>query len=89
MLTRRYTSIFKKDYKRKQKRGYDKGKLRHIIDLLLNEKPLPETYNDHPLRGQFVGSRDCHIDPDRILIDTISGNELIHYRTGSHDDLFK
>ena len=89
MLTPRYTSLFKKDYKRTQKRGYDMSKLRHVIDLLLNERPLPETYNDHPLRGQYVGSRDCHIEPDWILIYTVNENELILDRTGSHADLFK
>ena len=65
------------------------SKLRHVIDLFLNERPLPETYNDHPLHGQYVGSRDCHIEPDWILIYTVNGNELILYRTGSHADLFK
>ena len=43
MLTPRYTSPFKKDYQQTQERGYDMGKLRVIIDLLLNQKPLPET----------------------------------------------
>ena len=89
MLTLRYTSAFKKDYKRAQKRGQDTNKLRHVIDLLLNEKPLPEMYQDHPLRGKFVGSRDCHIEPDWILIYTAGENELILHRTGSHADLFK
>jgi mRNA interferase YafQ len=60
-----------------------------VIDLLLNESPLPETYNDHPLRGQYADSRDCHIEPDWILIYKVNGNELILHRTGSHADLFK
>lgn len=89
MLTPRYTSAFKKEYKRAQKRGYDMDKLRHVVDLLLNAIPLPETYDDHPLRGKLVGSRDCHIEPDWVLIYAIEGNELILHRTGSHADLFK
>jgi len=89
MLTPRYTSLFKKDYKRTQKRGNDIGKFRHVIELLLNKSLLPETYNDYPLREQYAGSGDCHIGPDWILIYTINGNELILYRTGSHLDLFK
>ncbi len=88
MRTPRYTSAFKKEYKRAQKRGHDMEKLRHVIDLLLNEMPLPETYDDHPLRGKFAGSRDCHIEPDWILIYTVEGNQLILHRTGSHADLF-
>ena len=89
MLTPRYTSAFKKEYKRAQKRGYDMDKLRRVIDLLLNEMPLPEAYDDHPLRGKFGGARDCHIEPDWILIYAVEGNELTLYRTGSHADLFK
>jgi mRNA interferase YafQ len=89
MLTPRYTSAFKKDYKRAQKRGYDTSKLRHVIELLLNKNPLPEIYHDHPLRGKFDGARDCHIEPDWILIYAVEGNDLILQRTGSHADLFK
>lgn len=89
MLTPRYTSAFKKEYKRAKKRGDDMDKLRHVIDLLLNEIPLPETYDDHPLRGKFGGSRDCHIAPDWVLIYAVEGNELILLRTGSHADLFE
>jgi mRNA interferase YafQ len=89
MLTPRYTSTFKKEYKRAQKRGHDTDKLRRVVDLLLSEIPLPETYEDHPLRGKFAGSRDCHIEPDWVLIYAIEGTELILLRTGSHADLFK
>jgi mRNA interferase YafQ len=89
MLTPRYTSAFKQDYKRAQKRGQDINKLRRVIDLLLNKKPLPETYQDHPLRGKFTGLRDCHIEPDWVLIYAVEENELILHRAGSHADLFK
>ncbi len=89
MLTPRYTSLFKKDYKWTQKRGNDIGKLRHVIELLLNKSPFPETYNDHPLRGQYAGLCNFHIESDWILIYTINSNELILYRIGSHTDLFK
>lgn len=89
MLALRYTSTFKKDFKRVQKRGYDIGKFRLVLDLLLAETPLPESYNDHPLRGNYLGTRDCHIEPDWVLIYAVEGRELILYRTGSHADLFK
>lgn len=89
MLTPRYTSAFKKDFKRAQKRGWETGKLRQVIDLLLNENPLPEIYRDHPLRGNYAGTRDCHIEPDWVLIYAIENDELILRRTGTHADLFK
>jgi len=89
MLSPTYTSAFKKEYKRAQKRGQDTGKLRKVIELLLSEKPLPEHYQDHPLRGNFAGARDCHIEPDWLLIYAVRGNELILLRTGSHANLFK
>lgn len=89
MLTPRYTSAFKKEYKRAKKRGQDMNKLMRVIEMLLNEKSLPESYEDHPLRGKFMGARDCHIEPDWVLIYEIEENELILHRTGSHADLFK
>ena len=89
MLTPRYTSAFKKDFKLAQKRGQDLGKLRRVIELLASEKPLPESYDDHPLRGNYAGMRDCHIEPDWILIYAIQDDELILRRTGTHSDLFK
>lgn len=89
MLTPRYTSAFKKDFKRAQKRGWETGRLRQVIDLLLNESPLPEIYRDHPLRGNYAGMRDCHIEPDWVLIYEIENDELILRRTGAHADLFK
>jgi mRNA interferase YafQ len=58
------TSQFKKDVKRAGKRGKDLTKLKALLDLLIEGKPLPLEYEDHPLRGVFAGSRDCHIEPD-------------------------
>ncbi len=89
MLTLRYTSAFKKDFKLAQKRGQDLGKLRQVIEILTSGKPLPESYDDHPLRGNYVGMRDCHIEPDWILIYAIQDDELILRRTGTHADLFR
>ncbi len=89
MLTVRYTSTFKKDYKRAQKRGQNVGKLLAVIKLLLEEKKLPAIYEDHPLRGNFSGTRDCHIEDDWVLIYSIADSELILHRTGTHSDLFK
>ncbi len=90
MLTLHPTSKFKKDLKRIKKRGNDINKLNAVIDILLNEKPLPETYLDHPLSGNYIGFRECHISPDWLLIYAINKDKLIltASRTGSHSDLF-
>ena len=88
-LTPVYTTAFKKDFKRLEKRGADLEKLRRVITLLLAGMPLEEQYRDHPLRGKFSGVRDCHIEPDWVLIYAVIENELRLIRTGSHADLFK
>lgn len=64
-------------------------KLRTLLDLLIEGRPLPADYKDHPLRGEFTGSRDCHIQPDWILIYTIEGNHVRFERTGTHNELFR
>lgn len=60
MLTPVISGRFKKDVKRLQKRNKDMGKLTRVLDLLLNEQPLPIAYNDHPLKGDWKGFRDLH-----------------------------
>ena len=82
---------FKKDVKLAGKRGKDMAKLKMILDLLIAGDPLPAAYKDHPLRGEFTGSRDCHIGPDWILIYTLmeNGAHVCFERTGSHSDLFR
>ena len=90
MLTIKYETGFKKDYKRIVKRGYDVSLLEEVINLLANKIPLPNKYKDHGLSGNYAGFRECHITPDWLLIYRIDDNELILYltRTGSHSDLF-
>ena len=90
MLTIKYETGFKKDYKRIVKRGYDVALLEEVINQLANKIPLPKKYKDHSLSGNYVGFRECHITPDWLLIYQIDDNELILYltRTGSHSDLF-
>ena len=91
MRTFSRTSQFKKDVKRAQKRGKNLAKLKAALDLLIEGEPLPPEYKDHPLRGNFVGSRDCHIEPDWILIYTITEKDthVRFERTGTHSDLFR
>lgn len=77
MLTIKYQSAFKKDYKRIVKRGYDIRLLEEVISILANQEPLPEKFRDHSLLGKYTGCRECHITPDWLLIYEIDGDELI------------
>ena len=90
MLTLRTTSKFRKDYKLAKKRGLDLQLLEQVIDWLLQEKVLDPKYKDHPLTGNYVGFRECHIQSDWLLIYTVNKNELVltAARTGTHSDLF-
>lgn len=90
MLTIKYHTMFKKDFKKIKKRGYDISRLEKIVELLANEVPLPEQFKDHNLSGNYNGFRECHIAPDWLLIYQVNNNELILVlsRTGSHSDLF-
>jgi mRNA interferase YafQ len=85
------TNQFKKDVERARRRGKELGKLRAALDLLIEGGTLRPEYRDHPLRGDFAGSRDCHLEPDWILIYTLM-DKTTHVRferTGSHSDLFR
>ena len=90
MLTIKYETSFKKDFKRILKRGYDIRLLEEVIEILANGDTLPAKYKDHGLIGDYTDCRECHITPDWLLIYQIDGNELILYltRTGTHSDLF-
>jgi mRNA interferase YafQ len=79
---------FRRDLKRAQKRGKDMAKLREIILLLIEGKPLSARYKDHPLGGEWSHYRDCHIEPDWLLIYKVDGEDLHLVRTGTHSDLF-
>lgn len=89
MLSLRYTTAFKKDYKRLQKRGYDMAKLRRVLEQLAKGEPAEEQSQDHSLRGKYAGARDCHVQTDWVLIYVVVGEELRLLRTGTHADLFK
>ena len=90
MLTIRYQTTFKKDYKRIVRRGYDVHLLEKVITILVEQKPLPEKYRDHVLCGDYAGCRECHITPDWLLVYEIQNDELVLCltRTGTHSDLF-
>jgi len=90
MLTLITTTQFKKDLKRIRKRGLDLNSLKFVLDTLQKQEALPLKYRDHALVGNYRGFRECHIEPDWLLIYTISNEKLIltAARTGSHSDLF-
>ncbi|MDR0587559.1 MAG: type II toxin-antitoxin system YafQ family toxin [Burkholderiales bacterium] len=88
MLIPRLSGQFKKDVKKAEKRGKDMKKLRTVLELLFAEQNLPLQYRDHPLKGEWAGFRDAHIEPDWLLIYYVRGNVLYLVRTGTHSDIF-
>ncbi len=90
MLTIKYETAFRKDFKRIVKRGYNIKLLEEVIEILAEGKKLPKKYRDHSLTGDYKDCRECHITPDWLLIYQINNGELILYltRTGTHSDLF-
>lgn len=90
MFTLKTTTKFKKDYKRMKKQGKDMNLLKVVIDELLAGEVLDVKYKDHALVGNYLGFRECHIQPDWLLIYAIDNGQLIltASRTGTHNDLF-
>jgi mRNA interferase YafQ len=89
MRTVRRTSQFKKDVKRMGKRGKKFEEFKEIIRKLAKGETLEDKYQDHYLVGQYKGSRECHIEPNWLLIYELAENELVLIRTGTHSDLFR
>ena len=89
MRTFSRSNQFKKDVKRLASRGKDMAKLKAVLDLLIEDDPLPSQLKDHPLRGEWAGSRDCHVEADWVLIYTLEQNHVRFERTGTHSDLFE
>ena len=83
------TAQFARDVKRMRRRGKALAKLQEIVRLLAAGIALPPRHLDHPLLGQWAPSRDCHVEPDWILIYTADVESLRLERTGTHADLFK
>jgi mRNA interferase YafQ len=84
------TAKFKKDARLAKRRGLDTSKLDALIVKLLRDEVLPESFQDHLLSGEYRGHRECHVEPDWLLIYLKSEDGLIltAVRTGSHADLF-
>lgn len=85
----RPSSQYKKDYKRFRRNPKKVEKLFYILELLKNERPIPEENRPHPLTGKYAGHMECHIEGDFLLIwfDPDS-DEITLVRLGSHSELF-
>ena len=84
-----YSSQFHRDVKRLQKRGKNLEKLKNLIELLLAGDPLPAQYKDHPLKLNWAGYRDAHIEPNCVLIYSVTNGEVHLERTETHEELFE
>ena len=89
MVTPVRSTQFKRDVKRAQRRGKDLAKLRQVLNALIHQTRLPARYRDHPLRGNWRGYREIHIEPDWLLVYRVEEDELYLVRTGNHSDLFE
>ena len=90
MLDVSYTSKFKKDVRRMRKQGKDLAKLDELILMLRRGETLPSKMRDHYLSGSYFGHRECHIEPDWLLIYRVELDvlTLTAVRTGTHADFF-
>ncbi len=88
MLTPIYLGRFEKEVKLAKKRGKDMLKLKQIIQLLIDEQPLPPKNRNHKLQGEYNDLWECHIEPDWLLIYEKTTEKVIFVRTGTHSDLF-
>jgi len=75
--TVKFTTVFRKDYKKAKKRRLPLEKLKEVVDLLAMGQPLPERNRDHALTGDWVGHRECHIQPDWLLIYRVEEDVLV------------
>ena len=90
MLRPRFTGPFKRERKLMIKRGKDVDRLTGVMDLIINEQPLPPERNNHPLHGKWKDALGCHIQGDWVLIYEIDNEArtVTFHHTGSHSDLF-
>lgn len=91
MLTPINTKQFKKDLKKFEHKKIILEELFKVIEYLLNEQPLPESYRDHSLIGNWVGRKECHVKSDIVLIYKIvqESKEIVFERIGSHSEVLK
>lgn len=90
MFSIEYTGQFKKDLRRSKRRGLPLEKLENIMGIIALQDPIPESFKDHQLSGNWKGHRELHILPDWLLIYRVIEDDqtVIFVRVGSHADLF-
>ena len=86
----KFTNQFKKDLKLAKKQGKDIERLYAVIEKLADDEPLEQKYRDHDLNGNYKGCRECHVEPDWLLVYEVMDEVLVLmlYRVGSHSTLF-
>jgi mRNA interferase YafQ len=89
MLPIRPTSQFKKDLKRASRQGRNIGRVKEVLEILAEPRPLPKIFKDHSLKGAWRDFRECHLEPDWLLIYTMTDFELRPTRLGTHAELFE
>lgn len=91
MLKYQLHTKLKKEYKKLKKRNKDMIKLDTIMKKLIMEEPLDKKHKDHALIGSYTGYKECHIEPDWLLIYFIDKDSktITFARTGTHSDLFE
>lgn len=89
MLELHKSAQFKADYKLLKRRGYDMQLLKDVIAILQKPASLPAQNKDHQLIGNLKDFRECHIQPDWLLMYYVTAGGLYLSRTGTHSDLFK
>ena len=83
-----FSTRFARDLRLAERRGKDIAKLKRLIALLMSGLALPSSYGDHPLKGNWAGYRDAHIEPDWIMIYKVVDDTVRFQRIGTHADLF-
>lgn len=83
------TTQFKRDVKLAEKRKKAMPKLKTVMTTLVNEESLDVKHKDHKLGGDYKNHRECHIEPDWLLIYRLTSKEIHFVRTGTHSDLFQ
>ena len=89
MKSFRFSTAYRKDLKRVSRRSYDLSLLATVLNALRDGQQLQPQRRDHPLKGAWKGHRECHVEPDWLLIYQASDTEVLLARTGTHADLFK
>lgn len=86
----KFTNQFKLDLKLAKKQGKDINKLFEVISTIAEGKKLDPKYRDHNLSGDYNGCRECHVEPDWLLVYEMMDNVLVLmiYRVGTHSELF-